>query len=316
MMLAQGIYGEYTMARIPGLLVTTKGTLIRYCEMRRTRSDWASIDIEICRSTDAGASWRTSLLIAGKGETLNNPVMVAYGDTLIFLYCKNYRTIYKMESTDDGLTFSDATEVRLNTDFYYSVLAVGPGHGIVKGDRILVPIWFAHNEEDASAHRPSTIATIYSDDGGREWRLGERLFCDELINPSECALALSGDGEVMISIRHEGAQRCRALAFSDDGISGWHGLRFERGLPDPICMGSMTHDGKRIFHANCACTDKRTNLTVKVSDDGFLTYKAFPVSDIGGYCDIAYHNGTLFVLYEKPYEPDHIELYFEALDME
>ena len=47
----------YSNHRIPGMIVTSKGTLIIYNEARRTASDWANMDIFIQRSEDHGESF-------------------------------------------------------------------------------------------------------------------------------------------------------------------------------------------------------------------------------------------------------------------
>ena len=58
-MIVEKAYGDYTDFRIPGIVATEMGTLIRYCECRRSRSDWADIDIKVDRSEDEGKSWQT-----------------------------------------------------------------------------------------------------------------------------------------------------------------------------------------------------------------------------------------------------------------
>ena len=90
-MIVEKAYADYTDFRIPGIVVTEEGTLLRYCEARKSRNDWADIDIKVDRSTDAGRSWETVLLIKGGGNTLNNPVMLVDGDQLVFLYCKTIK---------------------------------------------------------------------------------------------------------------------------------------------------------------------------------------------------------------------------------
>ena len=181
---------------------------------------------------------------------------------------------------------------------------MGPGHGITHKDRLIVPIWFACNREKEKSHHPSFISTLYSADAGKSWQLGDVIFPNDLKNPSECALAVTKEDEVLISIRHEGASRTRALAKSADGTSGWYGLRFEEALPDPICMGSMTQKSGRIYHINCDSTQGRTNLTLTVSDDAFQTCKKIPISKEGGYADIALLGNKLFVFYEKTLDSD------------
>ena len=85
---------EYTNHRIPGMLVTKRGTLIVYCEARRTASDWATMDILMQRSEDQGKSFGEPFKLAkGNAEhkTVNNPVMVQDKNGRIhFLYCEDY----------------------------------------------------------------------------------------------------------------------------------------------------------------------------------------------------------------------------------
>jgi len=58
--------GGYALYRIPGIVVTAKGTLLAYCEARLTSgSDWDTIDIMLRRSIDGG---RTTC--PGRGETM------------------------------------------------------------------------------------------------------------------------------------------------------------------------------------------------------------------------------------------------------
>lgn len=315
---------EYTDFRIPGLVVTENGTLLRYCECRRSYSDWADIDISVSRSTNEGKNWETVLLIKSNGNTLNNPVMFVNGNQLIFLYCKNYKEIWKCVSADDGKSFGRAERVDFehSVNFFYSVVAIGPGHGIVHKGKLLVPIWFAHNQQNPKAHRPSFISTLYSSDGGKTFHVGEIIFKDLLKNPSECSLAVTAENEILISIRHECETRKRALAKSSDGIFEWKELRFEENLSDPICMGSMTHRNGIIYHSNCDSDHERKNLTVKISDDCFKTFRSIYVSDVGGYSDIAIWEDKLFIFYEKtvlseskegPFK--HFELFFKTVNV-
>ena len=316
-MIAEKASGGYTDIRIPGIVATRRGTLLCYCECRRSASDWAHIDIKLSRSEDEGKSWETVLCIAGDGNTLNNPVMTVDGEKLIFLWCKNYKEIWQQVSTDDGRSFSQPQRVAFeeSADFAYHVVAVGPGHGIVHNERLIVPVWFACNDEKPKSHHPSFISTLYSDDHGESWRLGEIIFRDALVDPSECALAVTAENEVLISIRHEGETKCRGLARSRDGISAWRELRFAPTLPDPVCMGSMTHREGTVLHINCDSTSARKNLTVKISRDGFAHFQSIVVSEMAGYADLALVGNTLFVFHEKKNAEGAFELHFERIEL-
>lgn len=323
-MIVEKAVADYTDFRIPGIVATEQGTLLRYCECRRSSSDWAKIDIKIDRSCDGGKTWETVLMIKSEGNTLNNPVMFVDGEQLIFLYCKNYKQIWKCVSKDDGKSFggSQRVDFESSVDFFYNVVAVGPGHGICHSGRLIVPVWFAYNQENEKSHHPSFVSTLYSDDRGASWKVGQIIFQSELRNPSECALAVTAENEVLISIRHEGEIKKRGLAKSADGISSWRELIFEENLSDPVCMASMTHRAGRIYHSGCDSVHERKNLTVKISDDCFRTCRSIYVSESGGYSDIALFGDKLFILYEKtiltgmkeaPFGP--FELIFDVIDI-
>ena len=304
--------GNHSLYRIPGIVITEKGTLLAYYECRKAASDWAEIDIKIIRSTDEGETWQTVTVVEGHGNTLNNPVMFVKGEEIHFLFLKNYKVLFHCVSTDDGKTFSAPQEKSIDCDLFYNVVAVGPGHGIVHDGNMIVPVWFAQNEENAKAHRPSVIATLYSADG-ETWHLGERIGEAALVNPSECALAITADQKVLISIRNENTCHQRAFALSDNGFSHWTDLHFDPRIPDPVCMGSMCHRDGVIYHINCSSASARENLTVKISKDGFASFEELFVDTPAGYSDIAIHNGKLFILYERDCKKDG--LYFKKITL-
>lgn len=290
--------GEYSQCRIPGIVVTEKGTLLAYYECRRTNDDWADIDIKVIRSTDEGTTWNTVTMIPGHGNTLNNPVMFVKDEELHFLFLRNYLELFHCVSTDDGMTFSEPQAIKICCNFFYNVIAVGPGHGIVHGGKMIVPVWFAQNKEDAKAHRPSIIATLYSTDG-EEWYIGQIIGDEMLVNPSECALAVTVDNQVLISIRNENDCRQRAFATSDTGIDGWSEVCFHSQISDPVCMGSMCYENGTVYHINCDSSTSRENLTVRISTDGFMHFESIFIDTPAGYSDIAVKNGILYILYER-----------------
>ena len=292
------------ICRIPGLITTSQNTLLAYYECRKgSASDWAEIDLKIHRSCDHGDSWETVCVISGEGNTLNNPVMIAQDDKIHFLFCKNYKNLFYSVSYDDGRSFSKPLEIPSafeSANFFYNAVAVGPGHGIVFQNRLIIPVWFAYNRENPQAHHPSFLHTLYSEDCGRTWCLGARIPDAEMIDPNESALAITPAGDqVMISIRSESPERMRAFAFSKSGIDNWSNPCFMSALLDPVCQGSMiTFDG-RIFHINCDSNSKRRNLTVKISSNHFKSFQQLLIDEIGGYSDLAIVENDLCILYER-----------------
>ena len=48
----------YKLYRIPGIVVTKQGTVLAYCEARKSDSgDWGRIDVLMRRSVDGGRTW-------------------------------------------------------------------------------------------------------------------------------------------------------------------------------------------------------------------------------------------------------------------
>ncbi len=259
--------GGYPLYRIPGIVVTAQGSLVAYCEARKSRGDWGHIDILVRCSRDGGATWsvplkmplpegpleRNSAAVAqglGKpGEiTLNNPVALVdhQRGTVVLLYCVEYARCFVTTSADDGATFSKPVEITatFNTfrpGYSWRVLAVGPGHGIqLQNGRLVATVWLSTGT-GGHAHRPSVTTTIFSDDGGLTWKRGEIAAQEKtpLINPNETSLVELLDGRVLLNIRHESKQQRRAISFSRDGATQWTMPVLHEELLEPICMASI-----------------------------------------------------------------------------
>ncbi|MCB1207836.1 MAG: exo-alpha-sialidase, partial [Verrucomicrobiales bacterium] len=86
--------GGVALYRIPGVVVTEKGTVLAYCEARKNSSaDWGEIEIHLRRSSDGGRTWEAPQHIAHHAarlegnprkkdetgaheQTVNNPVAI------------------------------------------------------------------------------------------------------------------------------------------------------------------------------------------------------------------------------------------------
>jgi sialidase-1 len=307
---------EYSTYRIPVLVMTTRGSLLACFECRKDYSDWAEIDLKIIESMDGGETWRTLQVIKGNRNTLNNPVFIVKENTVHFLYCENYKRVFYCKSTDDGKSFSvprDISETFEKSGFQYTVVAVGPSHGIVHNGNLLCPVWFAYNEENPKKHSPSFIATVYSKDDGETWSVGEQIGKDTFVNPSECSLAVDKDNRVRISVRNKNGDlfhNFRGFGISDNGYSNWEQVQVSDNMPDWICQGAMFSDNDKLYHSNCV-GEERTELTLKISDDGFETYESILIDEVGGYSDLTVNGGIAYILYER--NPCGDGLYFKKL---
>ena len=309
----------YTNHRIPGMLVTDRGSLLVYCEARRAASDWAKMDILLKRSEDRGDTFGAPVALAegtDEHKTVNNPVMMQDKNGRIhFLYCEDYTVnggrILRRYSDDDGLSWSEPIDITsMAWPEYHNAFALGPGHGIRTGDgTLMVPIWMVPKDREAPLfdHSPSVVSTLYSKDNGESWALGELLQdTDTVKNPNESQAALTSDGGVYLNLRMHGS--CRARAYSENGYSGWTDYSADEQLPDPQCFGSVAvyNDGEHpytLLFVNCASVDKRSCVTVRASvDDGkSFAYSRLIDRERGGYTEIAADSktGIIYVLYEN-----------------
>lgn len=338
-------YGQF---RIPGIIVTKNGVVLAYCEARRNAStDWGQIDVMLRRSTDGGLTWSpmkkiielegkfernpaaTAQKLGKEGEiTVNNPIAFAdpRAGVVHFLYCVEYNRLFYVRSDDDGLSFSKPTEItaaieKLKPSYEWQSIAVGPGHGIrLQNGRLIAPIWMSTGK-GGHAHRPSIISTVYSDDDGKTWQLGDTIANETkpLVNPNESILLELADGRVMINIRSESPEHRRAVAISLDGSTKWSVPKFQEELLEPICMANLvrwttakTGGKNRIVFSNPHNLERanakpgqgrdRKNVSLKLSYDEGETWPINKTLEAGpsGYSDLAITpDGTLLCFYER-----------------
>lgn len=347
--------GGYMSYRIPALVVTPQQTVLAACEARLSgRGDWDHVDIFLRRSPDGGRTWEPARRLVGQGDlpaglqrnpaavaaglgregvfTINNPTWIAdpvTGETHL-LYCAEYARAFIITTRDGGVTFTRPREItgafepfRTRDSYAWRVLAIGPGHGErLTSGRLVAAVWLSTGE-GGHAHRPSVIATIYSDDRGVTWQAGEIAAGrdDGLVNPSETIVLESEPGRVMLNIRSESPGNRRAVAWSMTGSSGWSRPEFVEALWEPVCMASGVRapDGTLVFsnpvslESNPArptvVSRRRQNLGIRASRDAGKTWLEPFVLEPGpsAYSDLAIApDGTVLCFYENgrsgPYE--------------
>lgn len=259
-----------TRYRIPGIVVSPRGTALAYCEARRNDAkDWGEIEIHLRRSTDGGRTWLPSAHIAHHGprlegnptkpvggeheQTVNNPVAIVDHETgaIVLLYCVNYARAFSIRSTDDGLTWTSPVEITeaftpFRDRYDWKVIATGPGHGLhvrfpsgPNGGRLVVPIWLAYG--GPGDHAPSAAATIFSDDHGATWQAGDLCVPNEppFTNPNETMIAELAGGGVMLVTRSVSAANRKIVTRSVDGARDWSPPEFHDALWEPVCMAGL-----------------------------------------------------------------------------
>jgi sialidase-1 len=319
----------YHIYRVPGISVTPGGVVLAYAEARKeTAGDWADIDILMRRSLDGGGTWEPARKVVdharwGEGPA-NNFVTIPDRETgaVHALHCHGYARVFYRRSDDDGITWSEPTELtevlaRFRPEYDWGVCAIGPGHGIqLKSGRLLAPIWLS--ESHTHAHRPNRAAVIYSDDHGQTWRRGD-MVPDAIACCNETEAMQLADGRVLLNMRNMGEARRRAVTVGEDGAHGWAEPRYDEALPEPRCFGSicrLTEEGpddhNRVLFSNPDVFEPtaenvygwgdRRDLTVRLSYDECETWPVKRRLEDGpsGYSDLAaLPDKTVLCIYER-----------------
>ena len=309
-----GVDGYHTY-RIPALIETKRGTLLAFCEGRRSAGgDSGDIDLLLKRSRDGGRTWSAAQVVADFGEdTIGNPAPVVdrkSGDIVLLLTrnpgkvterqivdgtAAGTRTVWLARSSDDGATWSAPSEITGSVKAAdWTWYATGPGNGIQMRDGRMV-VACDHLEAGTKAKHSHVIV---SDDGGRTWSLGGSA--GEGTN--ESAVVELRDGSLLLNMRSYAGKNRRAVAVSRDRGKSWDGQKADEALIEPVCQASLVRVGKdRLLFSNPAAV-KRERMTVKVSrDEG----KSWPVERVvhegpAAYSSLAaLRDGRVGLLYER-----------------
>ncbi|HYW79425.1 MAG TPA: sialidase family protein [Thermoguttaceae bacterium] len=323
--------GDYHTYRIPAIVVTKRGTLLAFCEGRKTgRGDAGNIDMLVSRSTDLGKTWSKPLIIWDDGDsTCGNPAPVVDQETGVVWLPMTWnlgsdhegdimagrsqqpRHAYITHSDDDGLSWAEPKKisdaVRLPHWRWY---ATGPGNAIqlTRGEhqgRLLIPA--NHSDHSDPETHPYRSHVFWSDDHGQTWQLGG--IHEDRVN--ESAVVELTDGSILQAMRSYHGQNKRAMSVSHDGGKTWGPLYLDDTLETPVCQAnilrySWPEDADRGSKSRILFSSprgsSRSKMTVWLSyDEG----KTWPVSKLiypGGsaYSNlVALPDGRIGVLYEK-----------------
>jgi sialidase-1 len=316
--------GGYHTYRIPSLIVTKEGTLLAFCEGRKSgRGDAGDIDLLLRRSTDGGKTWGKMEVVWDDGtNTCGNPcpVVDAATGTIWLLLTHNLgkdteaeivngtgdgsRTVWVSKSTDDGVTWAKPVEITRDVKKpEWTWYATGPGIGIqTKSGRLVIP---CDSKSEKGKVRESHV--IFSDDHGKTWKLGG------VVGPgcNESQVAELDDGTLLLNMRSFQGNNRRLIATSKDGGATFTKPVADPALLEPVCQASLVRvpgEKNTLLFSNPAST-KREKMTVRLSRDGGKTW---PVSRLlhdgpAAYsCLAVLPDGRIACLYERgvrtPYE--------------
>tara|TARA_R110002049_G_scaffold93815_10_gene231605 strand:+ start:1861 stop:3438 length:1578 start_codon:yes stop_codon:yes gene_type:complete len=332
--------------RIPGLVTTTKGSLLAVYDNRYKGSVdlQADADVGMSRSTDGGTTWEPMKVIMDMGEYGGKPQNEnGIGDPSILVDRKT-GTIWVaavwahghpgernwhaskpgmtpeetsqfvlVKSEDDGLTWSDPINItsQIKKPEWQLVLQ-GPGKGITLKDGTLV---FPAQYKDKNRMPHATI--VYSKDAGLSWEIGTGARS----NTTEAQVVQLEDESLMLNMR-DNRGGARAVAITKDLGQTWEEHSSSRkALIEPVCMASLisldhTEKGKLLFFFNPNNDKQRKNMTIKTSFDQGITWptenqlELYEDSCYGYSCMTVIDENHIGILYEG-----NKELYFEKVNL-
>lgn len=311
---------DYHTFRIPSVIVSAKGTLLAFCEGRKSnRSDTGNIDLVLRRSTDGGKTWGPLQIVWDDGpNTVGNPCPVVDRKTgtiwlpitrnlgsdkqsdIVGGTSKGTREAWITKSTDDGLTWSKPIDITAQVKAPNARwFATGPGVGIqLRSGRLVIPCDFS-----VAGKTVEYAFVMFSDDGGATWKPGGST--EE--NCGEAQVVELNDGTLLMNMRHVGGGKNRRTAISKDRGLTWGPVFDDQTLVDPGCQGSIVASvvatpgaRNRLYFSNPAAL-KRERLSLRFSDDDGRTWSAARVLHPGpaAYsCSVVLPDGSVAVLFE------------------
>jgi sialidase-1 len=342
----------YHTYRIPALIVTSRHTLLAFCEGRKdSSSDTGNIDLLVKRSADGGRTWSQPQVIWDDGpNTCGNPCPVVdeTTGTLWLLLTHNpgdkneaqisagkrgaTRTVWLSRSTDDGKNWAPPVDITTSTKHpSWGWYATGPGigiqieHGPHRG-RLVVPCDHSYQAGNRSAGTPAIQGgshIIYSDDHGQTWKIGGTV--RPQMNECQVVELSDGIGSLLLSMRNTSPANRRAQSLSHDAGQTWTAPGFPPELVEPHCQASLLRynwpgaEGRgRLLFSNPA-SPQRHDLTVRLSlDDG----RTWPISKIlqpgpAAYsCLTVLPDSTIGCLYETGRTNAYAKIAFACFSLE
>jgi len=302
--------GGYHTYRIPGVVLTKEGTLLAFCEGRKTgRGDHGDLDLVLRRSTDGGKTWDPMQLVYEEGGTakitIGNPCPVVDRTTgTVWLpFCRENDRVFITQSTDDGKTWAEPVEITAEVKPpEWGWFATGPGHGIqLQSGRLLVPCDCGDSKGRGDWRNKGRSLAVISDDSGKTWKLGGVTD----VGMNECEAVELADGSILLSMRNYYGKSQRAFARSSDAGLTWSKPEHHEEVYCPTCQSSIQRyslEPKNVILYSGPGGPGRSHMTIRAS---YNEGKTWPVARVlypgsAAYSDlVVLSDGTIGCLYER-----------------
>ncbi len=344
----------YDTYRIPAIVEAVDGSLLAFCEGRKSgRGDAGDIDILMKRSEDGGKTWSSQKVLWDDGvNTCGNPCPVVdrmtgavflllthnlghdHESDIIRKTAESTRTVWVMSSKDHGVTWSEPREITSTTkDPDWGWYATGPGNGIQiqHGPRkgwLIIPCDHSYDDENGKERGgPFEYGshTIYSKDHGRTWELGGVI--RPKVNECQVVELISGNGgngTLLMNMRSYFGDHRRRHAVSYDGGLSWTEPQRVEELVEPVCQASMiSHRSTKnpgsslLLYLNPAATNRRHNMSIRVSVDNGKSWPYIQTLYPGpsAYSSMVALPDQVGLLYEAGRKDPYESIVFHLLEM-
>ena len=293
--------------RIPGIVMTPKGTLVAVFDIRYKHAGDlpADIDVGVSTSTDGGNTWgpiRTAMAYKGLpgGQGIGDPaILVDPANGRVWVIAlrapKSGHPIFRSKtgtadpaqcgqlfvaySDDEGQTWSKPRNITESVKRLgdpdtadWGCIFQGPGAGIALKDGTLVfPAQIWGNDGKAPHHG----ALIYSKDHGKTWTSSKA----SPFGGSESTVVQLPDGSLLLNTREGGGPRTRVTAHTTDLGQTWQKLETSPlRQPGNLCQAAMLRVGDTLVFSN-PNSGKRDTMTLRKSTDGGKTWSKGLVYD-------------------------------------
>lgn len=301
--------------RIPTIVTSKKGTLLLFTEARKVSStDKTPTEIALKRSEDNGQTWSDINILTQSGsDAFMDPVALVDKVTgKIFLFTTLWpsddhstlgNTAWLMTSEDDGITWTkpyDITKEIVAPNHYIG--GFGPGSGFqMTGNQFKNRLILPTRQTDGET---SKNRTVYSDDHGKTWNIGEKA-----PDSGEYQIAESPKNRLIYNLR--AGKGKRVVSSSLDGGITWNKSHIDFNLQSSVdyggCMGSVLGIDNILFYVGSAgglgskTNEDRQNLFIYRSLDGGKTWnnKCLLHDKSAGYsCITQLLDGRLAIAFE------------------
>jgi len=329
----------YPSIRIPAIVRAKSGALLAFAEGRQG-GDHSENDIVFKRGSEDGSTWNELQVVAEMGgDSLNDPIGVVDERTgrvwlMYQRYPEGFHTrvmehtkqaelgyggprntqTFLMYSDDEGESWSAPRNITKTARRPDAISIGSPGVGVQlqfgeHPGRLLFPIYeVMPTERNGVVNRAWFNASLYSDDAGETWQLGERIPEEQVDNDAnECQLAELDDGRIVMTLRPtRGLMRLQSTSV-DGGVS-WSPMQEVEGVTGPRCMAAIMHVPHPVAplglllmslpHSDGA----RENGTIFASLDGGQTWpvkRTLYPGEFAYSCLVLLDDGRVGCLFEK-----------------